>query len=174
MSRYHRILSAAACLSLVASLGCIGLSNLFTDEFLRQFGVTEQAASLPGAAPAVLVQVENRTQRTIEAIVSMRLGGDDVDSFVTVVPPGQSTGRSVNCPLTEITLGDIANLSLSGARVRLGDGTAADATVAVEAFGVLLKEGANYDCGDSVTFAVIPSSQTSSGYQTIAFVERAP
>lgn len=174
MSRNRRILLAAACLAYVASIGCIDVTGLFNDEFLTQLGLTQRAASLPGAAPAVVVQVENRTQRTIEVFVSVRLGGDNVDSFVTVVPPGKSTGRAINCPVTEITLGDIANLDIAGALVRLGDGSAEDATTEVEPFGVLLKEGANFECGDSVTFAVIPSSQTASGYQTIAFVQRAP
>ena len=85
-----------------------------------------------------------------------------------------STGRAVNCPVTEITLGDIADLSQTGALVRLGDGTPDDPFVEVEPFGILFKVGANYDCGDSVTFAVVPSAQTASGYQTIAFVQRAP
>ena len=175
MPRYHRSLLAAACLSLAATAGCVGnLTNLFNDEFLNQLGVTQRAASLPGSAPAIVVQVENRTDRTIDAVVSMRMGGDNVDSFVTNVPPGASTGRAIICPVTEITLGDIADLTRVGAVVRLGDGTANDPTIDVEPFGVLLKEGANYDCGDSITFAVVQSSQTQSGYQTIVFLQRAP
>ena len=174
-SPYRRCLRLATCLSIVVAAGCSGnLTSLFNDEFLTQLGVTQRAASLPGSAPAIIIRVENRTTRTIEASVSMRLGGDNVDSFVTVVPPGASTGRAVNCPVTEITLGDIADLDQTGAIVRLGDGTPDDPFVEVEPFGVLFKAGANYDCGDSVTFAVVPSAQTASGYQTIAFVQRAP
>ncbi len=174
-SRYRRCLRLATCLSIVAAAGCTGnLTSLFNPEFLTQVGVRQRAASLPGSAPAIVVHIENCTSRTITASVSMRLGGDDVDSFVTTVPPGASTGRAVNCPVTEITLGDIADLDEAGAIVRLGDGTPDDPFVEVEAFGVLFKVGENYDCGDSLTFAVVPSAQTASGYQTIAFVQRAP
>ena len=165
----------AICLIVAGAAGCAGdITNLFNDEFLNQLGVTQRAATLPGAAPAIVVHVENRTNRTIDAVVSMRLGGDDVDSFLTNVPPGGSTGRVVLCPVTEITLGDIADLGRVGAVVRLGDGTPDDPTIEVEPFGVLFKDGANYDCGDSITFAVVQSSNTASGYQTIAFVQRAP
>ena len=173
-SAYRRCLGLATCLIIVAA-GCTGnLSTLFNDEFLTELGVTQRAATVPGAAPAIVVYVSNRTTRTIRATVSMRLGSDNVDSFFTTVPPGLSTGRAVNCPVTEITLGDIANLDQSGAVVLLGDGTPDDPFVEVEAFGVLFKEGANYDCGDLLTFAVVTSVETGSGYQIIAFVQRAP
>ena len=43
----------------------------------------------------------------------------------------------------------------------------------VEAFGVLLREGVNYDCGDSLLFVVEPSGVTRSGYETIAYFRRA-
>ena len=45
--------------------------------------------------------------------------------------------------------------------------------IEVEPFGVLLRNGANYDCGDGVTFAVTNSGATLSGYQVFAFIERA-
>ncbi|GAF86848.1 unnamed protein product, partial [marine sediment metagenome] len=44
--------------------------------------------------------------------------------------------------------------------------------IEVEPFGVLLQEGINYDCGDVITFTILPSSATLSGYQSFAFIRR--
>ena len=71
-----------------------------------------------------------------------------------------------------MTLGDVSNLDAAGAIARLGGGGSADPFVEIEAFGVLLQQGINYDCGDSVTFTILPSSATLSGYQVFAFIRR--
>jgi hypothetical protein len=71
-----------------------------------------------------------------------------------------------------MTLGDVGNLDATGAIVRLGGGTADDPYIEVEPFGVLLQEGINYDCGDVITFTILPSSATLSGYQSFAFIRR--
>lgn len=153
--------------------GCAGtLVDLFNPDFLSVTGATQRAATLPGQAPAILLQVENRTARNIDAFISYRTNGDTVETFTASLPPGLSSGRAVVCPVNEITLGDVSNLTRIGAIVRLGAGTTADAAIEVEPFGVLLKEGANYDCGDAITFTVSPSSQTLSGFQTAAFIQR--
>lgn len=173
--RFRRHLRIGACAVAMVCSGCLfDPTTLFNDQFLSSAGLNQQAASLPGAAPTILVQVENRTGRTIDAFISYRLSGDDVSSFVTTVPPGASTGRALVCPIEEITLGDISDLTAPGAVIRLGDGTADDPITEVEPFGVLLKQGANYDCGDALMFAVTPSSLTRTGYRTIVFVQRAP
>lgn len=155
--------------------GCTApLLGIFNSEFLSLLGIGDQAATIPGDAPAVLVQFENRTSRTVQAIVSYRQGSDNVDRFTVTVPSGLSNGQALVCPLTEITLGDVSNLDAIGAIVRLGNETENDAFIEVEPFGVLLRQGANYDCGDAITFVVQPSSATASGYQTVAFIQRAP
>ena len=96
MSPYHRFLLSVTCLVLAATAGCAGnLTNLFSDEFLNQLGLRQRAASVPGAAPAIVVFVENRTNRTIDAVVSMRLGGDDVDSRCAPAPGSERYLRPV-------------------------------------------------------------------------------
>ncbi len=151
--------------------GCTFGLELLNGEFLSQLGLTEQAATLPGAAPSLLVQIENRTSQTIEAVVSYRIGKDEVKSFTVVLTPGLKSGQALVCPITEITLGDVTNLQSTGARVLLGENPGS-AFVDVEPYGILLKVGSNYDCGDGILFAVTPSSATRSGYQTFAFISR--
>lgn len=157
----------------ILSNGCTSALSLFNPDFLAATGVAGRAASLPGEAPAVLAIIENRTTLWVEAQISWRSEGDQVDTKTFVVPPGDRLGEVLTCPVEEITLGDISNLDEVGALVRLGSGEADDPFIEVEAFGVLLKEGANYDCGDSVTFAILPSGATRSGYQVYAFIQRA-
>ena len=69
-------------------------------------------------------------------------------------------------------MGDISNLASTGAVVRLGSGSPNDPIVEVEAFGVLLRDGANYDCGDRVTFAIQQASANLSGYGIVAYIQR--
>ncbi|MFO0838711.1 MAG: hypothetical protein U1D55_09295 [Phycisphaerae bacterium] len=158
--------------------GCASPLSLFNTDFLSQLGVLGGSTQLPNDAPSVLVAVENRTGRTIETRMTWRQGstssgGSNVDELVNVVLPGDRQSTTIICPLDEITLGDIGDLTRVGAVVRLGNGNPQDPIIEVEPFGVLLKDGANYDCGDAITFAVIPSSATLSGYQVYAFVSRA-
>lgn len=166
------VLGLAAVLAL-GSQGCGSISGFLNPEFLTALGIGESVATLPGDAPAIVLGVENRTSRTIEAVVSYRVGVDSVSSFVAVVEPGEKTARAVVCPIDAITLGDVNDLSSIGARVRLGNGTPQDPVIEVEPFGVLLRNGANYNCGDGVTFAITNSAATLSGYQVFAFIQRA-
>lgn len=166
-----RKLTLAFVALLLATGGCSFGLELFNGEFLSQLGLSDQAATLPGAAPSLLVQVENRTSKTIQAVVSYRLGTDEVKSFTLVLAPGLKSGQALICPVSEITLGDVTNLQSVGARVLLGQNPGS-AFVEVEPYGVLLKVGANYDCGDGILFAVTPSSATRSGYQTFAYISR--
>ncbi len=159
-------------------VGCTGtITNLFSPDFLSALGTGSSVASLPGEAPGLLVEVENRTDRWMQAVVSYRDGNDNVESFTTLVAPRDKTGQMVVCPITEITLGDVSNLSSTGARIFLIDVTGAvDPDTApfieVDAFGALLQEEINYNCGDALTFAVSESTATSSGYRIFAFIRR--
>ncbi len=164
---------------LAASLGlcggCFNPLSIFDENFLSTVGLGgSQAATLPGDAPAILVGVENRTGEQIEATVSFRDASGSFDTFTATVAPGDKTAQAVLCPVNEITLGDIGDLASTGVIVRLGNGTQADPFIEVEPFGILLKTGVNYDCGDSLTFTVSPSSETRSGFRTFVFVQRAP
>lgn len=166
--RWAALLSA----TIVAS-GCVGsIESLFNTEFLDASGLAQTAADIPGPAPALLVNVENRTNRNVLGIVSYRLGDSDVREFLIELEPGLTRGQALTCPVSEVTLGDVSALDEAGAFVFLGGGTVADAFVEVEPFGVLLREGSNYSCGDSITFAIMPAS-TRTGYTTIAFIQRA-
>ena len=149
-----RIRLAAAVGGLVASLwliGCTGaLQGLFAEEFLGAIGGGSSVASVPGDAPALLVAVENRTDRIVEADLSYRSEGTGVETVGYLVSPGDSTAQALICPIEELTLGDVADSSAVGARVRLGDGGEYDPYIEVEPFGVIMREGSNFDCGDSI------------------------
>lgn len=175
MRRTSRGFLLTALTTLVAALsGCSGtVAGLFNPEFLTAVGVGPKVAALPGDAPSVLVTIENRTTRPIAVVVQLRLADDSVDTFTAEVQSDDKTAQTLVCPVKEMTIGDLSDLSQPGAFIRLGAGTVDDATLAVEPFGVLLKEGVNYNCGDGVTFTVLPSGATRSGYQTYAFIQRA-
>jgi hypothetical protein len=153
--------------------GCPDFSALLNPQFQYDVGASKPVANLPGEAPALLVAVENRTNRTVEMVVSYRDIDQAVHSFTEVLDPGQKSAQALACPVPEITLGDVANLDQVGARVRLGTGLPTDPFIEVEPFGVLLVNEANYNCGDEVRFVVQASGATSSGYQTIAYIQRA-
>jgi hypothetical protein len=165
---------AALCGAVCAATlsGCVGsIESLFNDQFLTQVGATREAANIPGVAPAIVVNLENRTTRTVVAEISYRLETDTIEAATLVVQPGITTGRALVCPVLETTIGDLSSPDMPGVRVILGAGGPDDAFVEVEPFGVVLTEGVNYDCGDSITFAVMPSSSSRSGYTIVAFIQ---
>jgi hypothetical protein len=169
-----RIAAGVTCLLTGAVLcGCADLNNLLDPSFLGALGFSSRAASLPGDAPAVVVAIDNRTARTIEVRITWRDDDNRVGERLRVLPPDTNVAEAVICPVTELTLGDVSDLNQPGAFVRLGSGGSDDPFIEVEPFGVLLKEDANYSCGDEVTFTVQASSATLSGYQIFAFIRRA-
>ena len=132
--------------------GCADPLAVFDDEFLTALSLGPSAASIPGDAPALLVEVENRTSRRVEAQISWRTGDGEARFEVFGLSPDDKSTEVLICPVDEITLGDVGDLTQPGAFIRLGGGGVNDPFIEVEAFGVLLKEGANYSCGDTVTF----------------------
>jgi len=153
--------------------------SIFNPDFLPELGIGTQAASLPGnAAPGLLVSVENRTGRPAEITVMYRTGSQ-TEQFTTNVASHQKSGQMLICPIEEITVGDVSNPKLSGARVFLIDDVsdpnalAAAPFIEVDAFGQNLQEGVNYDCGDGVTFAIQDSAVSQSGFQIFAYIQRA-
>ena len=178
-----RLLAAGVGLVLSVVLGgCIDLTqftNALNPEFLSAMGLGTDVTSLPGDAPGLLVEVENRTDRWARAVVAYRDGDDNVASFTTLVAPSDKTGQMLVCPVAEITLGDLSSPGQSGVLIYLIDdvGGSLDSLdsapfIEVDPFGVLLQEGVNYDCGDGLVFTVEPSSAARSGYQTFAYVRR--
>lgn len=160
-------------LAALGGAGCTSAATaLFNPDFLALAGVGSRVASLPGDAPALLIGIENRTAEFVEIRVTWRDGNGAITSRNKVLGSGQKLVEAVICPVDELTAGDVGNLTSIGARVLFGNGTADDPFIEVEPFGVLLQDGANYDCGDAVTFAVVPSANTRSGYQLFAFIER--
>lgn len=152
--------------------GCSGLSDLINPDFVSSLGAGRQVASLPGNAPAVLLVVENLTNKNIQATVAYRATEGGVQSFTDFIQAGEHTARALFCPIEEITLGDLTDLTASGAHVLLGNGTPTDPFVEVEPFGVVLKDTINYTCGDEVTFSVQASGATRSGFQVFAFIRK--
>lgn len=171
MKARSQCVTLAACVSLLLVTGCSNVAILNPD-FLNELGFGATVATLPGNAPQLLVTAENRTDRTVEMVISYRDVDKTVQSFTAVLLPGEKTAQAIECPVTEMTLGDVSNLSQPGAAVRLGNGSASDPVIVVEPFGVLLRNQANYNCGDGVTFTVQVSGATKSGYQTFAYIQR--
>lgn len=165
-----------ACLAagLAAASGCVTnlAGTIFSPDFLDAVSPTGGVASIPGEAPALLVVVENRTTRVIETLVTWRDGDGTVSQRVIVLDPGEQQAEAVICPVEELTLGEVSDLTATGAVVRLGDGGGDDPIIQVEPFGVLLRDGANYDCGDRVRFTVAASGTNVSGYGISAFIQR--
>lgn len=179
--RRSQLLAAVAGVLLCGSLvgGCPLLGEFLNSDFSQTVRGTEQVAILPGEAPGLLVAIENQTSRWVEVVVSARYDEGAVDNYTTYLAEGDRSAQLLVCPVTEITLGSVSDLTQAGARVALVDELPEGATVDtvpsidVEPFGVLLKEGVNFDCGDSLEFVVRPSSRTRSGYETIVFFRRA-
>jgi hypothetical protein len=164
--------AAAGCALLTTSAACIDPTSFLNPQFLAELGLREQSSFIPGEAPAILVVIDNKTDRQVEAQLSYRVGGATVRTEFRTLPPGTFTADAPLCPITELTLGDISNLEQPGAIIRLGGGSADDAYLSVEPFGALLKEGINFDCGDAIRFTIQASSATASGYQIFAFIQR--
>ena len=171
----NRVIAAArisvAAVSL-ASVGCVSPTTFFSEDFLTALGFGDTAANLPGEAPAIIIEMENRSGRTIEARVTWQGDGNESRERVFVVPDGEKFSEVVVCPVTRMTLGQLGDLSAAGAAVRLGDGSAGSPFIEVEPFGRVLEDQINYQCGDAVTFTIQPSSATLSGYQAFAYVRR--
>lgn len=136
-------------------------------------------ASVPGDAPFLLVTFENRTTRRVSfsgeatANGTLEFVGFDLD------PEGGGGGGSASvgsdivvCPVTELTIGSINDLSQSGVFVFLGGGFDTDPIIQVEPLGILLVEGVQFNCGDEVRFIVDESTATASGFRT--FVQITP
>lgn len=157
---------------LLTVVGCVDPTALFNSEFLATVGLGGKVASLPGDNPAVVVEVENQTQNVVFMELSERDSSDSVSKREYTLQAGQYRAEAWICPVVGVTIGDVSDLSASGARVILGNGGNSDPFVEVEAFGILLQQGINFDCGDKITFSVRPSSATKSGYQVYAYVNR--
>jgi hypothetical protein len=170
-----RVLAVVLGLASLGLAGCGSALSLFDPSFLADLGAGQQIASVPGDAPTLLVTVENETSHPVLASLSYRTQSTGVELIQYQVESGRTSSQALICPVEEITLGDVADPKAVGALVLL-TGTAgfnaAAPYVEVEPFGVVMKKDINYDCGDAITFAVVPSSATRSGYQIFAYIER--
>ena len=171
--RYRITAALVGLLGSVLLFGCVGITDFFQPEFLEALQGTSHVASLPGDAPALLVEVENGTDRVVVAMVSYRASDGNLDSFTAFIEPFDSTAQALICPIADITLGELNNTSAVGARILLGAGSLNDPYIEVEPFEAMLHAGIDYDCGDAITFAVQPSNETLSGYRIYAYIRRA-
>ncbi|MFH1746285.1 MAG: hypothetical protein ABIG44_04500 [Planctomycetota bacterium] len=168
-----RIMVAVGGLMLAGLLGgCTTAMSMFDPEFLTALSGGSRVASIPGDAPALLVAVENGTDRLIAGSVSYRDGDGAVEVFSVTIQAGERTAQALICPIEEITLGDVSDTSATGAFVFLG-ATTNDPYIEVEPLGAVLKDGVNYDCGDAITFSIQRSSATRSGFRVYAYIQRA-
>jgi hypothetical protein len=165
-----------AVLALTAALiGCQSGIGLLNPEFVELLRPGSSAKGIPGDDPAILVYVQNLTDRWAVMTISYRTSADAVVQYTTSLNPGDKSGQVIVCPVTEITLGNVSDLSEVGVRVgaRRGPLSSEDPLqepfIEVEPFGILLVEDVNYSCGDALTFVVQPSDSSSSGFGTIAY-----
>lgn len=174
MSPFVKSLLVGLTLSVTALClcGCVGMQEFINPTFFQSLGWAQVAADAPGEAPAIIIEVENGADRVVEFRLTWRDGDGDINERTGVLSVAEKFSEALICPIEEMVLGDVSNLDAIGAIVRLGDGTSSDPYLEVEPFGVLLQEGVNYDCGDVVTFTVLRSSATLSGYQTFAYIQR--
>lgn len=161
----------------LALAGCLSPADVLNENFLQAVGLDLPAQRLPGEAPVIVLGISNETSFAIEAQLAWRDDEGEVQTFAPVVFPEEFGGSSVFlisefCPIQEITLGSISDLSSTGAVVRLGAGSANDPFIEVEPFGILLREGVHYNCGDRIVFSVRPSNATPSGFRIFAEIER--
>ncbi len=171
--RRYRV--ALICLG-AALIGCQTGLGLLDPEFVELLRPGDSARSIPGDNPGLLVYVENRTDRAALMTVSYRTSEDAVETYTTSLNPGDKSGQVLVCPITEITLGSVADLSEVGVRVVATPGVigaGVDITqlpgIEVEPFGILLTSDRNFSCGDSLTFVVQPSSTSRSRFGTIVY-----
>ena len=153
--------------------GCTSALSLFDPAFLTALGLGSQVAGVPGDAPSLLVAVENNTDQILEAVVSYRTEDSGVITYSTRVAPGERTAQALICPIDELTMGDVSDITAIGALIRLGNGDSVDPYIEVEPLGVVLKDSVNYNCGDAITFSVQTSGASRSGYRIFAYIQRA-
>jgi hypothetical protein len=165
-------MSLAVAVAVLAVLGGCSPLDFLNQEFVASM-VGGTAVSLPGNAPALLVGLENRTDRLANMTVMYHSAEGTNEIYTSTVQAGQSTAQALMCPVSQITLGDLSNPDVVGVTILLGNGTTSDPYIEVEPFGIPLKEGENYNCGDGITFTVQMSGATKSGYQTVAYIRRA-
>ncbi len=162
---------------LMSGLSCFSPLEFLNPEFVSSLGAQGKVASVPGQAPGLVVTVANRTTRAAEITISYRDAEDAVQNYTTYLEPGDSSGQMLICSITEITIGSVTDLHASGARVALVEGQVGGdlnsvPTIDVEAFGTLLREGVNYECGDAINFVLRASGSTRSGFDEIAYFQR--
>lgn len=156
----------------VGLAGCTGFYEIFNSDVLGLFESGQSVSDLPGDAPGILVAVENRTTHTMRAVISYRDGDDNVRSYTTIIGAGDHTAQMLVCPIEEITIGSVTDLTTAGAVIYLSDPTDTTTSyddlpyVEVDAFGFLLQNDVNYACGDGLTFSVRADSTARSGYRT--------
>lgn len=171
-----RTMTLFAAIVLPLGIGCTNfqVANLLNPNFLAEVTDTTSPASLPGQARSILVTFESRLNNPTQFTISYRTLNNEIPApFSGSITPNSQLATAIACPILEITCGDITDLSAGGVFVGLAGQTDNDPFIAVEPFGILLREGVNYECGDGVTFVVLESQATASGYRVLAFVEEA-
>ncbi|MBK9128612.1 MAG: hypothetical protein IPM13_12565 [Phycisphaerales bacterium] len=157
--------------------GCGEAGGILNPSFVAVLSGSDQAASVPGNAPGIVIYVHNQTDRWATMTISYRDQDGSVQQYTTTLNPGDKSGQLRLCPIEEITLGSVADLREVGVRVGASTGArpadlASAAVIEVEPFGVLLRDQVNYLCGDSLTFVVRPSTSrpsSASGFETLVY-----
>jgi hypothetical protein len=155
--------------------GCLSGGSILNPDLVPTLTGNEQVASLPGNAPAVVIAFENQTTKAAFADVSIRFGDNEVETVsYSLVGAGFRLASAYPCPVSQVTVGDVSDPSVGGVGIYLagtGNQGQTDTFTRVEPFGIILQEGATFECGDEITFALVPTNATPSGYRILAFIE---
>ena len=96
---------ASASAALLLTSGCgLATGEFLNPEFLASLGFTGGAATLPGEAPAVVIELENRAGRVIEGQLTWRNADGTVDERILVVPVDSKVSEAVICPVEGTSL----------------------------------------------------------------------
>lgn len=166
---------AAGVAAVLASAGCFSPLEILNDDFVEQITPGGGVATLPGGAPGVVVNVSNLTNLQAAVVISYRDGDGSVQVFTVTLQGGGESAQMLVCPVVEITAGSVSDLTAPSAVLALttvpitGDLTSVP-YLEVEGYGVLLREGINFECGDGITFVLTASATNASGYEIGAYI----
>ncbi len=152
-----RAVSSAALAALTCwAAGCLNPS------FVNQVSSGSVTPLAPGDVPFVLVRCVNLTRTAeIDAVVGFEAPGFfgyDAVTLAGIHPNGGDVGAILPCPVASVRIGDPSAPAAPAVTVTRDDDTAYSMPSA--AFPIVLADGVNYTCGDTVIFTFVdaPSS----------------
>lgn len=152
---------ARTCLALAAAFLLAGNVGCLNPAFINQVSNGSVVPTAPGDTPFVHVLVINATQElTASVLFGWTPDFQGYNSAGVIVFPEQQQGFLLACPVNQIGLGDPSNLITPAIILTTATGTEID--VPASAFPLVVAQGRDFRCGDTVVFTILDDS--SSGY----------